>query len=161
MAIQANFSYDSFPELSTRVLEKLVRESLEEAIEHWRKELEPKHFTNSATGAYQYDKRGKIYQIKKSKKTRQTAPLVYTGNSKRMALESNKITKRGNQVTLSISVPDYWKHLRLKRPNKDRGTDAAPNMQAELTRLPDAEKALIIKKMEERLQQKINTKLKR
>ena len=149
MAIKANFTYGGIPELTPRVLQKLVREALIMALKEWKASDEPKHFTNKAVGDYGYKKRGKGYQIKKAKATHQTAPLVYSGNSKRMALGSNKITTRGNQATLSISVPDYWQHVKSQNPD----------ITKELTTVTVTEQTALVAKMEQHLQQLINARL--
>ena len=149
MAITASFTYGNIPELSQRVLQKLVREALILALNEWKTTNEPKHFTNNAVKEYNYKKRGKGYQIKKAKATHQTAPLVYSGNTKRMALGSNKITTRGNQATLSISVPDYFQHVKSQNPD----------MAKELTTVTPTEQTALVAKMEHHLQQLINARL--
>jgi hypothetical protein len=151
MAIKGNFEYGGIPELTPRVLQKLVRQALALAIQEWHSTMEPNHFVNSAVGEYDYQKRGKKYQIRKAKKTGQTAPLVFTGNSRRMALGSNKITMRGNQVTLNINTPNYWEHLKRKQPD----------MAKELTTLTPLEQVVLAEKMDKHLQRLINAKLNR
>jgi hypothetical protein len=151
MAITANFTYGGVPELSQRVLQKLVREALVLALNEWKATDEPKHFTNKAVGEYGYQKRSKGYQIRKARATHQTAALVYSGNAKRMALGSNKITTRGNQATLSINVPDYWQYVKSSHPD----------MSKELTTVTAAEQTALVAKMDEHLQRLINAKLSR
>jgi hypothetical protein len=68
-----------------------------------------------------------------------------------MALASNKITARGNQVTLSISTPDYWVHLKRSQPD----------MADELTRLTPLEEVVLAQKMDKHLQRLIDARLKR
>ena len=151
MAIKCSFSYDGVPELSRNVLQKLVREALILALKEWRASMEAKHFTTSAVSVYNYQKRTKNTQLKKTKVTHQSAPLVFTGESKRMALASNKVTVRGNQATLSISVPDYFAVLR-------RGQ---PDLAKELTTVTLTEQAQLVATMEKHLQTLIAQRLNR
>ncbi|HET8686697.1 MAG TPA: hypothetical protein VFM18_08535 [Methanosarcina sp.] len=147
MAIKASFSYDAVSYLSSVQLRRLVVASLEEALKYWKDEIQKEHFKDSAVTRYGYQKRSKGYQIKKARKTGQTAPLVYSGDSKRMALASNKITKSGNIVTLSIRVPDYIVYVRKSNPD----------LAKELTTVTDEELKLLYDLMEIFLNQKLSS----
>lgn len=151
MAIKASFSYDAVPELSQRELRRLVVDSLKEALTIWRKDIQGKHFKDSAVSEYNYQKRARGYQIKKAKRTGQTAPLVFSGKSKRSALSSDKMTVNGNQVTLSISVPDYFAYVKKNHPD----------LAKELTIVTDEEMKFLYENMEKFLKRRVDNHLNR
>lgn len=144
------FQYSAHEALTPRVMQAWVREALEYALDAWRRDILPKHFTKAGGKDYGYQARTKQYMIYKAKTKGTQAPLVWSGDTKRMA-STGRITSHGLKATLSIPVPDYVYTRRAPNPKTGK---PSPNLRQELTAVTSADIQFLERKMDEYLNAK-------
>ncbi len=105
----------------------IVREKFPEIMQaafqffmlQWHNDTLPKHFTREAPEKWHYDKRTKIYQNRKNRKS--LPPLVWTGDSRRRLLASVRIELRGKhpvRATGKFDAPQYFWMRKENDPDK-------------------------------------------
>lgn len=81
-----------WPASSKRQQQIAAKKAIREIAISWYDKYLPRHFEESAEQRYGYAKRGAGHNKKKMKRFGHTTPLVYTGQMKREALRSARIT---------------------------------------------------------------------
>lgn len=111
-----DFKIDGIAKLKKRQLNAVLREALKELGEYWIDEMLPKHFTKAGAREYGYTPRKgeagsgqgfkNSYTAKKLRDKKHTLPMVYTGETRQIALsQSHAVGKfRGNEGKSEITI---------------------------------------------------------
>ena len=128
-----------------RAMPGLLRSAYVSALTLWHTEFRPIHFTKRAASRYRYTPRAgqraprgskayqRSYTARKQREKGHTLPLVYTGQSRRLAqLRDIRATSKGGRVKI------HARGLRRRHPK------SRINMAKEMTRLIPTEKRAMI-----------------
>jgi hypothetical protein len=92
------------PGILAKERNRIQRDAFYEIGSHWHAKMLPKHFTRQAFTLYRdvYQPRKPRYERRKFRRFGHTYPLVYSGESMRLALSIRDVraTSRGNRVVL-------------------------------------------------------------
>ena len=120
----------AFDAKTWRVMSKVAWRA---GAEDWHEETLPKHFTAKGTREYRYKPRAKSYMKRKASQKKHQNPLVWSGESKKLAEASYKLRASSKGARLVLSLPKHFYQYRkdLKQPNKARELQAITQQDAE------------------------------
>ena len=72
------------------------------------REVTPKHFTVAGGHEYNYQKRSKLYMLRKAKKMGHQRPLVWSGASERAAMRIRDVRASGKAARIVYHMPPYF-----------------------------------------------------
>lgn len=155
MAVKVEMSVSGVEALTTRQINGVVRDAMEDVGKRWRSRYLPEHFKNSATSKYGYAKRkgesGSTrrfrgsYTQRKLKKYGHTRPLEFSGKGKREALQNENIqafaTSRSARVEIRLPQKFNFRHplSQVRMADEIRATTASElrDLEAFLTKKID------------------------
>ena len=72
------------------------------------REVTPKHFTVAGGHEYNYQKRSKLYMLRKAKKMGHQRPLVWSGASERAAMRIRDVRASSKAARIGYHMPAYF-----------------------------------------------------
>jgi len=108
--IKHTITYINDPTIQKKQFEKVLRKALKTAGEFWRDQLLKGHFTPSGAIKYGYQKRTPKYQSRKQRQKGHRVPLVWSGETRRMALRQSKPRRTIKGIKVRIPTPDYLRY---------------------------------------------------
>ena len=145
-----------------RILNQITRAAWNRAGIFWHTRMAPKHFTHAAYSEYDYTPRTGKYQKAKKRKYGHNLPLVFSGDSRRLAATQDVRPFTGSVATVREFVSMSGSKIRWKERagrvtggvrivihatglNRRPGIHARINLRDEMTRVSDREGRQIVK----------------
>ena len=146
--IRGVVKYRKHPEVLKRELKATVKDEFPRVGRYWYERMMPGHFEPAAEGKYHYSRRSAKYLRDKQRRFGHQRPLEYTGDMKRQAGRTAKITATGKAVRVVMTGPRslYMYRKDYKQPNK----------AAELTAVTKDEVLVLAKMLDRLLTKRLN-----
>lgn len=123
---------------SVREWNPLLKEGFRTMGVFWRGNMLDKHFETSATNEYKYQKRTKIYMLRKAKKYGHQNPLEWSGTLHRMASSIEDVRSTSKAGTVVIHGPSYLYKFRKSQKQPDKAKELKTITRHESRALADA-----------------------
>jgi len=141
---RATLIIEGSPQRMAKSFRGIVKDELGGLIGNWHSETLPGHFRNSAISKYGYAPRAIRYQRYKEKK--HLGPLVFGGESRRMLMQTIRISGSAKKVTGSMPAP---RHFFIRRP-------ASLNKVEEVTAVTQEETLAMAATLQKKTTKKLN-----
>jgi hypothetical protein len=113
-----------WPAASKRQKNAAMRAAMPLLGRHWHNKMLPEHFETSAPNKYGYERRSRLYMLRKSRERHHQKPMVFTGEMRRTALSFAAIRQTRQKATVRFRTP---------RALNFSGRIDYPDLRAELT----------------------------
>lgn len=140
MSIRGVILYTTPPDFVAKQITRLIKDTLQSQVNIWHQKMAPKHFDRGAKTVYGYKPRDARYQKSKAAIKHHQIDLVWSGELKRQALRSIRVSGTSKSARGAMPVPKYAYQYRPGTPNKSEEITKTTNQEAlELARNMDRE----------------------
>lgn len=137
-----------------RTFKKVMAAGFQELGDHFQKENLPRRFTYAGGKMLNYDPRKRGYTNTKKKRKGHVDPLVWSGNSKKLATDIKDVRVKSTDKNTTVSV-----HIGRAKALNFRSKHTQINMRDEVTRVAAREEGPLLRVLQRSIEENLKKEL--